>query len=936
MKKTITSPSPIIFLVVLLIMTLAPRVWAGSGIMTDKGNGKVLNLTVFFDDATQDKEKWKTNFTKTHAMLWKATRGLLRFGTIRMGTDKSLYERCDIKIERSGRAAVVQPSDRAPTSLGTGDTLYLFTEDNESPIVMLHELGHYLFCLSDEYKSNIYWNDGRLFEEGSESQSFCSVESASKPEENPKHSCVMYRHSDSYATIYYAFCGEEHLKKNILTGDYAGKYAVTDQERHYLKSCLAVMTAFFGIPTLPAEPSGNVPDAPTLLELKPEVRYSALIQSNLPNAEMQIAKREAEQAVRLLRLPAAPRNGDAVKVDTFAATTNTLTAWKELQSQADMDESVKVIQGITAITGNADLEASLRAEMASIAATDYAYATKTICLYTNGPGRVSPSLIDDLRRNDVVVNVVALAENANIDDLKAMTRKVGGIFTLKSPASGSAASQRRRAKSRADDSSEDEPITPMGGYTIARYSATLQPGTPFVQSLPVDPLNDEIVIVISSSPGSLLSTILKDPAGTAVDLDNPPDTVEVQKSDTMVQIRIERPAPGAWNISAEGAASAPCSIELSGIGEPMGESEIEEDVTNFPQATELHARVESGQIVIGCNVQAIVTQPDGTRITMPLFDDGSLAEHGDMKADDGLYSALLTQYPGSGTYRVEFRIVNRDGQFSTAIPGADLEPGDSPPGPTGPAPAFERIVFDSFSVNGVPVNGGRALLEPSSLALQSLAAGQVTLTWNDTNAGQARTIIQRATEDSNGFQEIAAIDAGQSTYTDLNAGSSGSLSYRLVARNSYGDSRPGESAFIDAEIAASSVTEFVGDPDFYNGDSPGNSPGNRFCFIATAAYGSPLEPRVALLRDFRDRWLITNGPGRFLVAIYYALSPPLAKAIAPSPLLRAGARLILAPLLISLAHPWVPVTILCGCACLAATLLLRGRKRRLLNRGVSG
>jgi len=51
------------------------------------------------------------------------------------------------------------------------------------------------------------------------------------------------------------------------------------------------------------------------------------------------------------------------------------------------------------------------------------------------------------------------------------------------------------------------------------------------------------------------------------------------------------------------------------------------------------------------------------------------------------------------------------------------------------------------------------------------------------------------------------------------------------------------------------------------------------CFIATAAYGTPLHEDIDVLRDFRDENLMTNLPGRAFVKIYYSASPPLADAI---------------------------------------------------------
>ena len=72
--------------------------------------------------------------------------------------------------------------------------------------------------------------------------------------------------------------------------------------------------------------------------------------------------------------------------------------------------------------------------------------------------------------------------------------------------------------------------------------------------------------------------------------------------------------------------------------------------------------------------------------------------------------------------------------------------------------------------------------------------------------------------------------------------------------------------------------------------------GGSSCFIATAAFGSPLEPQVQVLREFRDVYLLTNKPGRWFVAQYYQLSPPIADFIRGHDHLRAIVRVGLTPL----------------------------------------
>ena len=72
--------------------------------------------------------------------------------------------------------------------------------------------------------------------------------------------------------------------------------------------------------------------------------------------------------------------------------------------------------------------------------------------------------------------------------------------------------------------------------------------------------------------------------------------------------------------------------------------------------------------------------------------------------------------------------------------------------------------------------------------------------------------------------------------------------------------------------------------------------GGGSCFIATAAYGSFMEPHVKVLCEMRDRFLLTNGPGRTLVNFYYTYSPAAADFIAGHAGLRGIVRVGLLPL----------------------------------------
>jgi uncharacterized repeat protein (TIGR01451 family) len=98
------------------------------------------------------------------------------------------------------------------------------------------------------------------------------------------------------------------------------------------------------------------------------------------------------------------------------------------------------------------------------------------------------------------------------------------------------------------------------------------------------------------------------------------------------------------------------------------------------------------------------------------------------------------------------------------------------------------------------------------------------------------------------------------------------------------------------------------------------------CFVATAAYGSPLEPQVQALREFRDRHLQQFALGRAFIDFYYRHSPAIADLVAAHDSLRLLVRAILTPLVLIIVRPVESFAVVM--LLLAAMAGVRARRRR--------
>jgi hypothetical protein len=136
---------------------------------------------------------------------------------------------------------------------------------------------------------------------------------------------------------------------------------------------------------------------------------------------------------------------------------------------------------------------------------------------------------------------------------------------------------------------------------------------------------------------------------------------------------------------------------------------------------------------------------------------------------------------------------------------------------------------------------------------------------------EVRFACKRADDEESFYTTWVSI-AGNGTYAEKLTGLASKTTYEFKAQLRY-----------EGTVIEGAVLPFT--------TIPGASP--SFCFVATAAYGTPAAEHIDVLREFRDVVLLERSVGSQFVALYYRLSPPVADFVARSDLSRTVVRELL-------------------------------------------
>ncbi len=434
----------------------------------------------------------------------------------------------------------------------------------------------------------------------------------------------------------------------------------------------------------------------------------------------------------------------------------------------------------------------------------------------------------------------------------------------------------------------DGPVLGTVGYNAATMTATFTPLADFAYD---SPFTATVTTGVQDTNGlNMVDDYLWSfSTGLAPDTD-PPYVLSTNPVPNDSNIPINYTITATFNEAMDVSTINASTFTLTGLDGPVTGNVSYDSITNtatfIPSSNLTNSTLYAATINTGVKDSA-----DNNLISDHLWIFSTIAENPDSDGDG--VPDNEDDYPNDNTYATPQSVtgtgkisVDTSANLGTSLSSvqtfSDSDPSLNQTGKPSNYQFPDGLV--SFTINNVP-NGGTVT---------------VTITFPTTFPTNAKYYKV----DGSGFHEfLNAVIIGKTVTLILTDGGSGDKDG--VANGKIED--PGGIAHGKIEDPDA--------PDLPDGGGSSVSSGSGSvggCFIATAAFGSYLDPHVMVLRKFRDNHLMTNGIGRAFVKFYYKTSPPVANYIKEHESMKTATRLVLTPVIYGVKYPGTTLVIVLG------------------------
>jgi hypothetical protein len=811
---------PLLMGFLLLVGALQP---AEAGTGARRADDKsLLDITVYFDFEPDDEElsQWRTTFTKFSAALYDASEAQLRLGRVRFttcqseksGADIWIHEDHDLGARTAGRCCGLGQNDfwihlyrvhQCPgddafleypylqddadpmnpcvalgrrqimgtcasrdQSVGTCDSAGAAVSDEDlmaksGPFGMLHEAGHYLFGLQDEYEGERtrVGVSGKTFAARgpyiycSEGEGCTTHEAAGQLGVHTHFASVMdggttkigrnrrteFCYSGSVDAFRHKKLEKVYGLKQVLQNgairtvvDKVYEFA-TNQEAQNCGSCWDTLIGRrcpapgqqVGIlldhnfkhrlvldPILgPPQPQGPPPTDPVFEFTRGTPGFVLMIDTSRSMMDLMPGGRtRLEAAVEgAQQMLDTVRPTERIGVIAFNSEVHPYAPPGEPVLQLATPERVQALKTYVAGLGaerNTATGMALESARDAFQTLDAAECSaRSVLLLSDGRSTVGVAPLEVARSfSGIQIYTLGLGETADEETLQSLADETFGDFV----------SVRRSGQLGAVLSGLLSAA--RGEEGVLREDGVLLPGEDETFTLNVPDSLREVTFSLESEAGALLSWEILDPDGVAV---AEPGDGAGERLDR----REPQPRAGVWTVRIGNAGATDAIFHLLvtadapklAIATSIGSGGSIPFTEPLPIVATV---VASGGPITGATVTARISTQDGLLETIPLWDDGD-PSHGDVVAKDGRYSALFSKYAparvdGSAVaYQVDVSVVGECGQISFADGGTNE---DGPlSGSTPYIASFTGYAAASVVVTDVPaaIEAGAAVFSAS-------------------------------------------------------------------------------------------------------------------------------------------------------------------------------------------------------------------------------